>query len=290
MKHKLLNKLAALAALVCIIGTQPLSADTVTYIITDPAGSPIAGMNQAGAITWRENYQPFGEKLENSSASTDNDIWFGGKEYDDDTELSFFGARYYEPTIGRFVSIDPQGFDEENIFSFGRYAYGNNNPYKFVDPDGRAAILYPIAVFVGKELAAEGASQATGGATDFLSVRRAGTKAAKYISRKAAKGGKSGSGTDFVVTSKGDAVPVPDGATGPRPTVNKGGNEVGFEYTGGSGGKGMNSRVDGTRVMDANEHQGRRAVYMNEERQTVNKATGRTVSNSDTQAHHYLEE
>ena len=152
MKHRLLNKLAAFAALVCIIGTQPLSADTVTYIITDPAGSPIAGMNQAGAITWRENYQPFGEKLENASASTDNDIWFGGKEFDDDTELSFFGARYYEPTIGRFVSIDPQGFDEENIFSFGRYAYGNNNPYKFVDPDGEtpAHILAALAVVAAR--------------------------------------------------------------------------------------------------------------------------------------------
>ena len=152
MKHKLLNKLATFAALVCIIGTQPLSADTVTYIVTDPAGSPIAGMNQAGAITWRENYQPFGEKLENAPASTDNDIWFGGKEFDDDTELSFFGARYYEPTIGRFVSIDPQGFDEENIFSFGRYAYGNNNPYKFVDPDGEtpAHILAALAVVAAR--------------------------------------------------------------------------------------------------------------------------------------------
>ncbi len=152
MKHKLLNKLAAFAALVLVIGAQPLNADTVTYIITDPAGSPIAGMNQAGAITWRENYQPFGEKLENSSASTDNDIWFGGKEFDDDTELSFFGARYYEPTIGRFVSIDPQGFDEENIFSFGRYAYGNNNPYKFVDPNGEtpAHILAALAVVAAR--------------------------------------------------------------------------------------------------------------------------------------------
>jgi len=47
-------------------------------------------------------------------------------------------ARYYDPVIGRFYSNDPIGFRE--VHSFNWYAYGNNNPYKFVDPDGRQAI------------------------------------------------------------------------------------------------------------------------------------------------------
>jgi hypothetical protein len=37
------------------------------------------------------------------------------------------------------MGIDPVGVDENNVHSHNRYAYGNNNPYKFVDPDGRAA-------------------------------------------------------------------------------------------------------------------------------------------------------
>ena len=46
---------------------------------------------------------------------------------------------------GRFVSTDPVGFDEQNLHSFNRYAYANNNPYRYNDPDGRAsAALYVV--------------------------------------------------------------------------------------------------------------------------------------------------
>ena len=44
-------------------------------------------------------------------------------------------ARYYDPVIGRFYSNDPVGFT--NVHTFNRYAYANNNPYKYTDPDGR---------------------------------------------------------------------------------------------------------------------------------------------------------
>lgn len=45
--------------------------------------------------------------------------------------------RYYDPIIGRFYSNDPVGFKTSNPMMFNRYAYANNNPYKYVDPDGR---------------------------------------------------------------------------------------------------------------------------------------------------------
>jgi uncharacterized protein RhaS with RHS repeats len=50
------------------------------------------------------------------------------------------GARYYDPVIGRFVSTDSKGFDEGNIHSFNRYAYANNNPYRYIDPNGMEGI------------------------------------------------------------------------------------------------------------------------------------------------------
>ncbi|WP_282434127.1 RHS repeat-associated core domain-containing protein, partial [Acidovorax sp. Root267] len=64
------------------------------------------------------------------------------------------GARYYIPLIGRFTGIDPQGIVPENPHSFNRYAYANNNPYRYVDPDGRSAtlalkVLVTAAVLVG---------------------------------------------------------------------------------------------------------------------------------------------
>ena len=48
-------------------------------------------------------------------------------------------ARYYDPMIGRFYSNDPVGFN--NVHNFNRYAYANNNPYKYTDPTGRDATI-----------------------------------------------------------------------------------------------------------------------------------------------------
>jgi RHS repeat-associated protein len=91
-------------------------------------------------------------------------------------------------------------------------------------------------------------------------------------------------GPDFIVTPKGQAIRVPTGATGPNPT-----RAPGVQYTGGSGGKGLNSRVAGVRVMEGNSNQGPRAVYMNKSGQTVDPVKGGTVPNAHPQAHHYLD-
>lgn len=45
--------------------------------------------------------------------------------------------RYYDPTVGRFLSVDPVTAYENPTGAFNRYWYANNNPYKFTDPDGR---------------------------------------------------------------------------------------------------------------------------------------------------------
>jgi hypothetical protein len=48
--------------------------------------------------------------------------------------------RYYDPIAGRFLSVDPVTTNAENGSFFGRYHYANNNPYKYVDPDGRSPV------------------------------------------------------------------------------------------------------------------------------------------------------
>ena len=56
-------------------------------------------------------------------------------------------ARYYDPVIGRFYSNDPVDFighmqrGNSPAHGFGRYTYANNNPYKYVDPDGEFGLL-----------------------------------------------------------------------------------------------------------------------------------------------------
>ena len=131
----------------------------------------------AGNVVWKENHRPYGERVLKQAANNNstNKIGFAGKPFDDQTGLSYMGARYYNPVIGRFMGVDPVGFQENNIHSFNRYAYANNNPYKFVDPDGRHPLLIAvadalaaaapraIAWFAGKELQTIAVTEAVAG-------------------------------------------------------------------------------------------------------------------------------
>jgi RHS repeat-associated protein len=56
--------------------------------------------------------------------------------YDADTGLTDMQARLYDPLIGRFLSTDPVEFNSSSPFTFNRYAYANNNPYRYTDPSG----------------------------------------------------------------------------------------------------------------------------------------------------------
>jgi hypothetical protein len=55
-------------------------------------------------------------------------------------------ARYYDPEVGRFLSVDPVEPSVGNAFNFNRYTYANNNPSRYTDPDGRCPICIVIAV------------------------------------------------------------------------------------------------------------------------------------------------
>jgi RHS repeat-associated protein len=128
--------------------TGTAHADMITYFHNDPSGSPVAATDESGRLLWKESYRPYGERLLNGASSDANRLWFTGKPQDPDTGLSYLGARYYSPQLGRFMGIDPKAVDPGDPHSFNRYAYANNNPYKFVDPDGRspaAAVLFVIA-------------------------------------------------------------------------------------------------------------------------------------------------
>jgi RHS repeat-associated protein len=121
---------------VALLGAQLAHAErTTTYYHTDSLGSVVAASNQAGALLWRKDYAPFGAQAD--LIDEKEKMAYTAKEHDDISRFTYFGARYYDPAFGRFLSIDPAGFDPANPLTFNRYAYANNNPYRFVDPDGR---------------------------------------------------------------------------------------------------------------------------------------------------------
>lgn len=127
------------------------AAAGVTYFHNDLSGTPIMATDANGAVLWKEDYRPYGDKLNNQLAADSNKIGFHGRPHDNTTGLSYMGARYYDPVIGRFSAVDPVDYQEGNIHSFNRYAYANNNPYRYTDPDGHTPLdVAFLAYDIGK--------------------------------------------------------------------------------------------------------------------------------------------
>ena len=118
------------------VGRKAIAKKTgsaVTYQHTDVLGSTLAESNSSGSITQKWHYMPFGERKESFSA---DDTGYTGHQFDTGLGLTYAQARYLDQALGRFISTDPLGFSVTNVQSFNRYAYGNNNPFRYVDPDG----------------------------------------------------------------------------------------------------------------------------------------------------------
>ena len=117
-----------------------IEAGVITYLHPDHLGSAQSGTTASGTVLWREKYTPYGESLLNPAAN-DNQAGFTGHIKDSDTGLINMQARFMDPSIGRFLSIDPVGFMETGQpGQFNRYAYTWNDPINRIDPDGRYSL------------------------------------------------------------------------------------------------------------------------------------------------------
>jgi RHS repeat-associated protein len=106
----------------------------LTYIHRDLLGNTAAKTDVQGWVLSQHHYQPFGKAW----GKAENEMGYTGHPFDTDLGLNYMQARYYDPAIGRFYSSDPA--ETSDIHSINRYTYANNNPYKYVDPDGREAM------------------------------------------------------------------------------------------------------------------------------------------------------
>lgn len=122
-------------------------------------GSLQAATTTGDSAAFRERYTPFGEAIVNT-ASNDNLAGFTGHIKDKATGLNYMQARYYDPVIGRFLSVDPVTFMDTGLpGQFNRYAYTWNDPINANDPDGEFLnFVAKFVVDVGLEVAIQAAS------------------------------------------------------------------------------------------------------------------------------------
>ncbi len=134
----------------------PGADESVYYYHGDHLGSSSVVTNGAGAFHEGLEYFPYGETWVHASASPGSQSMpyrFTSKEQDPETGLYYFGARYYDARLSKWISTDPalgsylpgagEGDDDLpgiggvfNPVNMNVYHYGGNNPLIYIDPDG----------------------------------------------------------------------------------------------------------------------------------------------------------
>jgi len=110
---------------------------SVTYYHPDHLGSSSVLTDASGSLSDESQYYPYGETFSETDG-TATQYKYTGQEKDDEIELYYYGARYYDPKLASFLSTDPVF----NPLRPSPYAYVYNNPMKMIDPDGRNAVLF----------------------------------------------------------------------------------------------------------------------------------------------------
>jgi RHS repeat-associated protein len=108
------------------------------YYHADDLGSIIAITNSAGQVVQRYEYNSFGEITYQQDPNFVQPYTYTGREYDQESGLYYYRARYYDAKVGRFISKDPFRGYLRRPQTQNRYIYVGNNPINYRDPLGLA--------------------------------------------------------------------------------------------------------------------------------------------------------
>jgi RHS repeat-associated protein len=116
-----------------------LPANTVHYYLSDHLGSTSIVASAAGAVEEESDYYPFGTEVVVTGPGV-NELKFTGKRRDTESQLDYFGARYFDNPFGRFMTPDPLMLQKQKLGDpqqWNMYQYARNNPLRYLDPSGK---------------------------------------------------------------------------------------------------------------------------------------------------------
>lgn len=123
--------------------------DQIEYVLRDQLGNNrvfFSDLNKDGQIEKLTevlqiaNYYPFGMlQEENHHVVNKNQHLFSNKELEEELNINLydFGSRYYDPSFGRWISVDPKA---QSFSSWSAYNYVQNNPLRLIDPNGESPV------------------------------------------------------------------------------------------------------------------------------------------------------
>ncbi len=126
---------------VAAVTNSPSIGSTTLYYHADHLGGANVLTDSTGFKKELIEYEPFGQESRHEKYGSSEEVawyYFTGKKSDDESGLIYFGARYYNPALGRFITADTIVQSPSNPQTLNRYSYAGNNPVNHVDPDGHS--------------------------------------------------------------------------------------------------------------------------------------------------------
>jgi RHS repeat-associated protein len=111
----------------------------LVYLHPDHLGTTDYATNTSGGMVSGQGYYAYG-RTRFGSVPTDHQ--FTGQKLDAASGLYYYGARYYDRTVGMFISPDTLVPDPTNVYDWNRYMYVRGNPLKYNDPSGHIAVCF----------------------------------------------------------------------------------------------------------------------------------------------------
>jgi RHS repeat-associated protein len=116
------------------------NANKKGYYIHNGHGDVIGLRNETGSVLNTYSYDIWGTSRSNSETMP-NPFRYSGELWDSETNLQYLRSRWYDPSLGRFISEDTYEGESRNPLSLNLYTYVENNPLKYVDPSGRVPVV-----------------------------------------------------------------------------------------------------------------------------------------------------
>jgi RHS repeat-associated protein len=109
----------------------------LTWLLTNHLGSTSVVATSSGSKSAEVRYRAWGEDRF-TSGTAPTSFWYTGQRVETSLGLYFYGARWYDSSLGRFLSPDSNVPESQGVQGFDRYAYANNNPLRYSDPSGHS--------------------------------------------------------------------------------------------------------------------------------------------------------
>jgi len=125
-----------------------MDGSATDYFLTDALGSVRQLTGSSGAITYARAYDPYGVVTATSGASGTPYGYTG--EYTTN-DLVYLRARHYDPAMGRFLTRDTWGGNDNNSITMNKWVYANANPINYTDPTGNCSWTYKNRIKTAEE-------------------------------------------------------------------------------------------------------------------------------------------